>query len=87
MEEQGMIERVARAIWGANHGIEWDLADRPDQLDCIAAARAAIKEMRVPTAAMREAYTLEDNVGFCPVDHDLVWEVGIDAALNEQEKG
>lgn len=82
MEEQGMIERVAKA-----------LADELDMSltfweEYIEAAKAAIQAMRIPSQAMMDA-----GDGCCGEygcgDYRMkqIFSAMVDAALNEQEKG
>lgn len=95
-----MIERVARAIYEADHRSggwsEWDYVDEAHPGNKALKdryrkqARAAIKAMRGPTVAMHMAavagYTVRD--GRCrPAALRDAYDAWIDTALNEQVTG
>jgi hypothetical protein len=79
-----MVERVKAAIKlnieNAQIGKDGRVFDKYEL-----AAKAAIEALRVPTAAMRKAYNDESIVGYSPdpIDPDVTWKAGIDAALKE----
>lgn len=87
MEEQGMIERVARAICSE---LDYDL-DNPAIAQFrgmyLRMARAAIEAMRIPSQAMMDA-----GDGCCGEygcgDYRMkqIFSAMIDAALNDQER-
>jgi hypothetical protein len=66
-----MIERVAKAIWEANHGYDGGLAQ----------ARAAIAAMREPT---EEMITAGEHAYLPTCNFEAVYHAMIDAALAEK---
>lgn len=99
-KETTMVERVARRIWNIRREEEdrcdMELEDMGEDHSVWAEARAAIREMRVPTEAMVEA-TEEVVVGYDDFacgdgtlymhhgDAESAWQAMIDAALNEKD--
>lgn len=72
-----MVRRVALAIQGKCAGCD------PADLACfVAAARAAMIEIRVPTEAMLDAAW--DTVTYEEIDPELAWPAMIDAALGRR---
>jgi hypothetical protein len=81
MSADSMVERVARAIYVASGGENWDGAGAWVKAAYTMRARAAIEAMRTPTPNMLEAGTLHPNT------MAEAWHSMITAALDTRDDG